>query len=90
MCFFGAILHVFGPQHGWCDLCSCCTPKDIREFKKQQKEEYELVVNRPMNFFEMANEGTAYIRQDNERASQYASFASPNISIQHNLNGQAN
>lgn len=43
-----------------------------------------------MNFFEMANEGTAYVRKDDERASQYVSFASPNNSIQHNLNGQAN
>lgn len=44
MCFFGAILHLFGPQDGWCDLCNCCTSSDVRAFKKKQKEEYELML----------------------------------------------
>ena len=33
MLFFGALMHTLGPQHAWCDLCSCFVDKELKEFK---------------------------------------------------------
>jgi hypothetical protein len=41
MLFFGALLHLYGPQNKWGDLCRCSTDKEDQEFIEQQKEEYE-------------------------------------------------
>ena len=41
MLFFGALLHTFGPQDGWCDLCVCFAPgysKKILNFNDEVSE----------------------------------------------------
>lgn len=66
MLFFGALLHTFGPQHGWCDLCNCRKDKELAEFKKKQKDEYDTFSSRPKTFYDLAHEGGIDSEDDQE------------------------
>lgn len=59
MLFFGALLHIIGPQNDWCDLCSCMIDRDLEAFKKNQQEQYDLMVAspQPLTFYDMQRDG---------------------------------
>lgn len=57
MLFFTALMHTYGPQDEWCDLCSCCTDKETREFLAKQREEREDYERKPKSYFDLRMEG---------------------------------
>ena len=90
MVFFGALLHIIGPQHDWCDLCSCMIDRDLEDFKKNQQEQYELMTSKPepLNFFDMQREGYVDPSNDHEDASHFMSQNNSQMPLNGAANGQ--
>lgn len=63
MLFFGAVMHVIGPQAGFgnlivCDRCKGFNPEDQEDAKVKEMElQLEMRKKMPSNFFEMMQEG---------------------------------
>lgn len=57
MLFFGALLHTFGPQNGWCDLCSCWLDIEEMDFKVKQEVELEKILSQPKSFMDLVRDG---------------------------------
>ena len=76
MLFFGALLHLMGPQNGWGDICFCAFWEDpeVKKREEELKEEYGI-----LDADQMQAKEEDFDQFMNDRENQYADPNAPDV-----------